>query len=208
MHQALHETPDILCSEVQKELQKTTDVQDRPYDAALLGYGLCSNGILGLSSEIPVVIPRGHDCITLLLGSKEKYQQYFDTHRGVYWYSYGWIESGTQPSEQRYKEKLAEYREKYGEDNAQYLMETEQTWIKEYSHATYVDWGLPGSDEGKNFTKDAAKFLNWQYDEVQGSSILIQKMLDGDWDDKDFLVLKPGQKIVEDLTNPGIIKAE
>ena len=53
------------------------------YDAILLGYCLCSNGIVGLSSrKVPLIIPRGHDCITLLLGSREKYQEYFNTHRG------------------------------------------------------------------------------------------------------------------------------
>jgi len=208
MHQGLHETPDILRTEVQKALEETTDVQDRPYDAALLGYGLCSNGILGLSAKIPIVVPRGHDCITLLLGSKEKYQQYFDTHRGVYWYSVGWIESGTQPSQQRYEEKLAEYRERFGEDNARYLMETEQTWIKEYSRATYIDWDLPGSDDCRKFTKNAAEFLNWKYDEVKGDSSLLQKMVDGRWDDREFLIVPPGRKIVEDLTNPGIIDSK
>ena len=60
------------------------------YDAILIGYALCSNGVVGLTSRrIPLVIPRGHDCITLLLGSKELYRDYFDSHRGIYWYSSG-----------------------------------------------------------------------------------------------------------------------
>ncbi len=72
MPQGLHDTPDILRSKVQAALAQTTDIQGRDYDAMLLGYGLCSNGVLGVSSEIPIVIPRAHDCITLLVGSKEK----------------------------------------------------------------------------------------------------------------------------------------
>ena len=72
MEQGLHNEPDKLRNEVQKALDKTTDIQGRPYDASLLGYGLCSNGIVGLSAKIPIVVPRGHDCVTLLLGSKEK----------------------------------------------------------------------------------------------------------------------------------------
>ncbi|MEA3224886.1 MAG: DUF1638 domain-containing protein, partial [Planctomycetota bacterium] len=81
MEQGLHDTPDELRKEVQKALGNTLDIQGRPYDASLLGYGLCSNGIVGLSAKIPIVVPRGHDCVTLLLGSKEKYQEYFDSHR-------------------------------------------------------------------------------------------------------------------------------
>jgi len=208
MEQGLHDEPDRLHSEVQKVLENTHDIQKRPYDASLLGYGLCSNGIVGLSAEIPIVVPRGHDCITLFLGSKDKYQEYFDSHRGVYWYSPGWIESGKQPSKERYEKLLAEYKEKYGDDNAQYLMEVEQNWIKEYNWATYVDWGLTDSDKYKNYTKRCAEFLNWNYDELKGNFALMQRFVDGNWHDSEFLVVKPGQKISEDLTNDGIIKAE
>jgi len=208
MEQGLHDEPDRLRSEVRKVLENTHDIQKRPYDASLLGYGLCSNGIVGLSAEIPIVVPRGHDCITLFLGSKDKYQEYFDSHRGVYWYSPGWIESGKQPSKERYEKLLAEYKEKYGDDNAQYLMEVEQNWIKEYNWATYVDWGLTDSDKYKNYTKRCAEFLHWNYDELKGSSALMQRFVDGNWHDSEFLLVKPGQKIGEDLTNDGIIKAE
>ena len=208
MEQGLHDEPEKLRSEVQKALDNTCDIQGRPYDASLLGYGLCSNGIVGLSAKIPVIAPRGHDCITLLLGSKDRYQEYFDSHHGVYWYSPGWIESGKQPSEERYEKMLKEYKEKYGDDNAQYLMEVEQKWIKEYNWAAYIDWGLADSDEYKNYTKRCAEFLHWNYDELKGSPVLMQKLVDGGWDDGEFLVIKPGQKIGEDLTNDGIIKVE
>jgi hypothetical protein len=208
MEQGLHNEPDRLRTEVLKALEKTRDVQRRPYDASLLGYGLCSNGIVGLSAEIPIVVPRGHDCITLLLGSKDKYQEYFDSHRGVYWYSPGWIESDEQPSKDRYERLLKEYKEKYGDDNAQYLMEVEQNWIKEYSWATFIDWGLTDSGEYKNYTKRCAEFLHWNYEELRGSPALMQKLIDGDWHESEFLIVKPGQKIGEDLTNDGIMKAE
>ncbi len=208
MEQGLHDEPEKLRREVQKALDNTCDIQGRPYDASLLGYGLCSNGIVGLSAKIPIVAPRGHDCITLLLGSKDKYQEYFDSHRGVYWYSPGWIESGKQPSEERYEQKLKEYKEKYGDDNAQYLMDVEQDWIKEYAWATYIDWGLTDSDEYKNYTKRCAEFLHWNYDELSGNPVLMQRLVDGDWNDNDFLVVKPGRKISEDLTKDRIINAE
>ena len=208
MEQGLHDEPDRLRTEVRKALENTHDIQKRPYDASLLGYGLCSNGIVGLSAEIPIVVPRGHDCITLLLGSKDKYKEYFDSHRGIYWYSPGWIESGKQPSEERYDKLLEEYKEKYGDDNAQYLMEVEQSWMKEYDWATFIDWGLTDSSEYKNYTKRCAEYLHWNYDELRGSPVLMQKLIDGDWHESEFLVVKPGQKIGEDLTNEGIIKAE
>ncbi len=208
MEQGLHNEPDQLRSQVQKALDQTNDIAGRTYDAVLLGYGLCSNGILGLSAKIPIVVPRGHDCITLLLGSKEKYRQYFDTHRGTYWYSPGWIDHNDQPGRERYERTLKEYREKYGDDNARYLMEVEQKWISEYSWATYVDWGLVESEQYKQYTRDCADYLGWNYDEIKGDSRLMQRLVDGKWDKEDFLRVEPGQKIAEDLTSKGIIKTE
>jgi len=208
MPQGLHDTPDKLREEVQKALNNTLDIQGRPYDASLLGYGLCSNGIVGLSAKIPIVVPRGHDCVTLLLGSKDRYQEYFDSHRGVYWYSAGWIESGKQPGKERYETTLKEYQEKYGDDNAQYLMEMEQGWMKQYNWATYIDWDFPNSNECKDYTKRCAEYLHWNYDELKGSPALMQNFVDGNWDESEFLVVKPGRKIKENVTDKGIIKAE
>ena len=208
MEQGLHDEPDRLRAEVQKALEQTHDIQGRPYDASLLGYGLCSNGTAGLRAEIPIVIPRGHDCITLLLGSKERYREYFDAHPGTYWYSPGWIEAGKQPSRQRYERLLEEYRQKYGEDNAQYLMEVEQTWMKEYQRATYVDWGFVDASWYKTYTRQCAEFLHWSYDELQGDSGLMQRFVDGQWNAEEFLVVQPGQSIAEDVTNEGIVRAE
>jgi hypothetical protein len=207
MRQGLHNEPGKLRGEVQKALDVTTDLQNRPYDASLLGYGLCSNGIVGLSARIPIVVPRGHDCITLLLGSKDKYKEYFDSHRGVYWFSPGWIETDNQPGKERFESTLREYIEKFGEDNAKYLMEAEQNWLNEYKWATYIDWGFANAEGEKQFTKKAAEFLNWKYDEVKGDSGLMQRLVDGRWNEKEFLVVKPGQKITEDLTSEGIIGA-
>jgi len=207
MQQGFFNTPQILCAEVQSELNKTVDVQGNPYDAILLGYGLCGNGILGLTSKIKMVVPKAHDCITLLLGSKEAYQRYIDTHRGVYWYSDGWIRTKTMPGKERYEALLAEYIEKFGSDNAAYLLEMEQGWMKEYKWAVYVDWDMPEAAQQKEYTRQCADYLGWQYDCVAGNSSLMQRLADGLWDEQDFLIVQPGEVICEDLTEPDIIKA-
>jgi hypothetical protein len=103
---------------------------------------------------------------------------------------------------------LAEYTQKYGADNAQYLMEVEQTWMKEYNWAAYVDWGLVDADAYKAYTRECAAFLGWGYDELSGDPGLMQRFVDGLWSESEFLVVEPGRRIAEDVTNEGIMKAE
>ncbi len=86
------------------------------------------------------MIPRAHDCITLMLGSKETYRKLFEQHPGTYWFSPGWIERGWQPSEEKYRFLMTSYAAHYGEENAEYLMDMEQNWIKEYKQALYIAW--------------------------------------------------------------------
>lgn len=71
MPKGLHDTG---ASKMAQTLQAEIDkVESKKYEAVLLGYGLCNNGICGLKSTLPIIIPKAHDCITLLLGSKERY---------------------------------------------------------------------------------------------------------------------------------------
>lgn len=217
--QGLHNTPADLRLRVQQEIDRlergpeslfahnTEGLPPKKYDAILLGYALCSNGVVGLTSQrVPLVIPRGHDCVTLLLGSKERYQEYFHSHHGVYWYSSGWIERTMQPGKARWNYTRQHYREEYGEENADFLMDMEQHWFKEYEWATYIDWELPTAERDRQFTRECASFLGWQYDEVKGNRDLLGNFVGGCWNTDDFLVVPPGS-CIEPSFDPGIVKA-
>lgn len=190
--QGLHNTPELLC----KELQAAIDRTKPPCDAIILGYGLCSNGLEGIvARDIPLAAVRAHDCITFLLGSKERYRKYFDAHPGTYWFSPGWIECTPMPGPERLAQLLADYTEKYGADNAQYLMEMEQAWMKEYSNAAYIDLGFGDNHHFRAYARRCAEWLGWHYDELAGDPSLIQRLLAGDWNSDEFLVVQPGQCI-------------
>ena len=129
LDKGLHDIGDV---KMAAKLQQEIDAVDSDlYDAVLLGYGLCNNGVKGLHSTLPLVIPRAHDCITLLMGSKEKYQKYFDDNPGTYYQSTGWIERGDSSlaNQESIPAQLGikgydYYVAEYGEDNAKYIMET------------------------------------------------------------------------------------
>ena len=73
--------------------QKIDALSTKDFDAVVLAYGLCGQATLGLvARDIPLVLPRAHDCITLFLGSRARYQEQFEGNPGTYWYSLDYIE--------------------------------------------------------------------------------------------------------------------
>jgi hypothetical protein len=205
LEQGLHESPDRLRAAVQQEIDRAGD----RHDALLLGYGLCSNGIVGLrAGATPLVVPRAHDCITLLLGGKERYLDCFHARPGTYWYSPGWIDCCDMPGPARFEKLRRLYAEKYGEELAPYLMEKTESWVREYSNLAYVDLGFGDTGEYKRFARECAQSLGWNYEEIAGDASLVCDFLNGNWREDAFLVVPPGHTIAADLTRPTIIRAE
>lgn len=172
------------------------------YDAILLGFGLCGNSIAGLRARsTKVVVPRAHDCCTLFLGSKERFEEHFRDNPSLPFSSAGYIERGTSyMRESTMEETLGadetyrKYVELYGEENARYLMETLHTPphqdrlvfidVPEFSHLGYADSCRRQAEaDGREFVR------------LQGSLRLFKKLTAGDWDDEDFLVLDPGRTL-------------
>ncbi|MBN2713390.1 MAG: DUF1638 domain-containing protein [Planctomycetes bacterium] len=194
MEQGLHNEPDKLRAELQKAVDRVEALDS--VDAIVLLYGLCSRGIEGVvAKRCLIAVPRAHDCITLLLGSKERYAKYMDENPGTYWYSPGWNKCHIPPSELRFDTAYKEYVEKYGEDNAEYLMEIEQNWMKEYTRATYVDMGVCDVEDDIRFTRECADWLHWKFDRQHGDPGLFADLIKGNWDEERFLVLKPDEKV-------------
>jgi hypothetical protein len=212
--QGLHESPDKLRAMLNEEIEKANQEFPRRlyekhdyYDYIILVYGLCDNSIVGLkSSRVPLAIPRAHDCITLLLGSKERYATLYEENPGTYWYSRGWIERSLQPGKERYERAYEAYVEKYGEDNADYLMEMEQGWFKAYSKAFFIDWQELGNSEYyRSFTKESAVYLKWNYEEIAGDPSLLAKMFRGEFDENEVLLVEPGKTVAASYSE-GIIR--
>jgi rubredoxin len=194
IEQGLHNTPDLLRQRLQEAIALTEE--DAAIDTIVLIYGLCSRGIEGIGTQrCQLVVARAHDCITLLLGSKERYAEYIQQHPGTYWYSVGWNRCHVPPGKKRFDDLRREYLEKYGEENADYLMEMEQDWMRSYNRATFVDLGVTSSDAEAHYTKMCADWLGWSYDEQQGDPQLLRDLLSGQWDAGRFLVLRPGETI-------------
>lgn len=210
--QGLHDTPDALRRMLQEAVDGVHDqveknlLKHRP-DAIALGYGLCSNGVVGLTTkDIPLVIPRTDDCIALFLGSQKRYLQLFERMNGTYWLNNGWIESSGTLVQQRETEqqRWQKYAEKYGEDNADYLIEQEGTWVSHYNTCAFIHSGVYESTEFVEIAMRAARENSWGFEEVPGDTRMIKALCEGSWNDQEYLTLLPGQRVAADYTGKKI----
>jgi hypothetical protein len=199
----LHNEP----ADLRARLQARVDALGAPgnhYDAVVMGYGLCGQAVAGLvAPSIPVVIPRAHDCITLFLGSRERYQYQFEEFTGTYWYALDYMErdDGTggnlalgSGSDVQLDEVYDEYVRKYGKDNADYLMEVMGAWQKHYKRAALIDMGIGDISATEARAQADAARRGWTFDRIAGDMVLLKRLLEGDWAD-DFLVLQPGEHV-------------
>jgi hypothetical protein len=200
LRRGLHSNPDTLRDELQRVIDET---DEECTEAIALGYGLCSNGAAGLRARgIPLVVPRAHDCITLLLGSREAYDVLFSQRPGTYYYSGGWVERGADKVPRTAEDgagldvPFEDLVAKYGLDNAQYLWELQSSWIKRYTHATYIDSGVGDTAPTRSYTQSIAQEHGWVYEDIPGELALLQDFLDGSWDDERFLTVPPGHIII------------
>jgi len=209
----LHDQPNQLRSNIQEYINQ---ILPSDYDNVLLVYGLCGRAIDGLiSADIPMVIPRAHDCITLLLGSREAYNHQQNENPGTYWYSQDYLERSN-----RYGQSMALgsgaitdqqnlfdlYVEKYGLENAEYLIETMTNWQKHYDRAVLVETEFGVTEEIREKVKEQSTKHGWKLETMSGDLQLVKKLIFGDWD-KDFLVVPPRHRVAMQI-DEWIIAAE
>jgi hypothetical protein len=207
MTKGLHDIGESKMSE--KLQEEINNVDPDKYQVILLGYGLCNNGISGLHSSLPMVIPRAHDCITLLFGSKEAYNEYFQNNPGTFFKSSGWLERDEDPkanaksttSQLGMNKTYQEYIEQYGEENAQFIIESLGDWRKNYNRLTYIDTNCGNSQKYKEISRQQALSNNWKYDEVNGNVNLLFHLLNGEWNKEDFLIVPPNKIIKPSYSN-------
>jgi hypothetical protein len=201
----LHNQSPILRRSLQERIDAAA--AERRYEAILLGFGLCGNSTVELQArEIPLVLPRAHDCCTLFLGSREAFSRHFGDQLSAPFTSAGYMERSNgnlfhDPSDllallgggRSFADLVAEY----GEETAGYIRETllgasgmpthDQTIyfidIPEFRH---LDFASQCRERARAEGKEAI--------ELPGSINLIRKLTFGEWDD-DFLIVKPGQRI-------------
>lgn len=189
----LHTVP----HELHRRLQERIDAVSAAgtADVIAIGYGLCGRGTVGLHARnIPLRIPKAHDCIALFLGSDAAYQEQFARCPGTYYVSAGWVQEGmgsgsaVVPSsewrgdargtsgEGSTADEGKSLDERYGSENAHAIQHFMESWKRNYSRAVFIDTGI-GNTHHARLAQEMAAENGWAYEKLQGSHDVLTAVL-------------------------------
>ena len=194
LEMGLHDQPDHLRAEVQAAITRLED--DPEVEVILLAYGLCGNGLLGIRAvRCPLILPRAHDCISILLGGMEPHSALLKENPGTYFYSPGWVRGKRVPGPDREAHLRKVYDARYpdDEDMVDDLVEADAYAFAHHNCAAYVD--LTANTKAENYCKDCAKHLGWQFKRLKGDPSMLRNLLKGDWSPDRYLTIPPGHHV-------------
>lgn len=179
----LHVCPEKLRATLQTEI----DSVNGNIETILLGYGLCSQAVIGITAhKATLVVPRVDDCIAIFLGSRDAYDVQNKSAPGTYYLTKGWIEVGDTPFTEydQMVERLGQARA----DRIQKIM------LKNYTRLALINTGQYEMERYRQYTRQTAERFGLHFEEIKGSNALVKKLINGDWDEE-FVVAKPGETI-------------
>lgn len=191
LEQGLHNTPKIMPGRIQDKINEILAAGPK---RIMLGYGLCSNGIVGVGGGAsPLVAPRCHDCISLLLGSAQRYQEVFRQYPGTFFLTAGWIKEQDDPLacvENKYAPRL-------GLKKAMRGMELE---LANYKHICYIDNGVGDVENARARTRENCRAFKKNYLELSGTLDYFKALVsDRPQPSGAFISLAPGERIKEEM---------
>lgn len=201
----LHSNPKLLNKKLQTAINEitATGICDR----IIIGYGVCGYGTIGIQSgNVPLILPKVHDCIALFLGGDAAYKSEFKKYPGTYYFSAGWCEEKTEPMSQRsqityfgdQKLKYSDVVNKYGEKAANQTFKFLNSWQKNYQRAVFIETGAKVAPHYVDLAKKTAEEFHWRFDKIQGSQSLIKKILTLDQSTPEILYVPPDHVIAFD----------
>ena len=194
LEMGLHDRPDDLRRQIQARI---TGIEADPgIHTIVLAYGLCGNGLLRIrAGRCPLVLPRAHDCISILLGGPEPHNKILQANPGTYFYSPGWVRAKRVPGPDRGDYVRELYAERYPDDPemVEELIEMDAEAFAHHSCAAYVD--LTENQKAENYCRDCARHLGWEFKRLKGDPALLRDLLRGDWDERRYLTVPPGAEI-------------
>jgi hypothetical protein len=126
--------------ELKNKLQDSIDESPKNIQNVILGYGLCSQAVVGLKSECStLIVPNVDDCISIFLGSEAAHRVEYRNEPGTYYLTKGWLKTDGTPFDE-YDNMV----KRYGQETANRLM---NQILKNYTRLVFINTGLSGLEE-------------------------------------------------------------
>jgi len=191
LDQGLHRTLQKMSAISQEQVDKAAEYASR----IVIGYGLCSNGIVGVMARRQgLYFPHCHgDFIAFFMGSHQAYLKAFEARPGTYYLTPGWIAEKKDPLgiiEEDYTPRL-------GRETAFWVMEEE---LKHYTPISLINTGVGSIESLRKRAQENARVLKKEYKEIRGNLDFFKKLIRGPYSTGDFLFLKPGLKITQEMS--------
>lgn len=198
----LHDRPERLRTKLQAAIDDASAAGT--CDRIVVGYGVCGQGTVGIRARnVPLAIPKVHDCIALFLGGDRRYRREFQKFPGTFYISAGWHEGKpTTLAERRRRANFGdqqlsydELSETYGPAVADTTFRFLNSWQKNYQRAAFIDTGAKRSPEAERYAREMAAEYGWAFEKIAGSPAMIEKMLSAEHSTDDILIVPPNHVI-------------
>ena len=185
----LHRTPTRVPAILQVEIDRLTP----QYPTIILGYGLCSNSVVGIrAAHSTLIIPRVHDCLDLFLGFVGRGKSRLGLGTTHFYLTPGTILNRKDPlSIMEY-----EYMPKMGEKMSSWGMKEE---LKAYTHFALITTDRQDMDEIRRQARRNAEYFNKALFEVKSDLEFFKLTLFGPHDPDHFLHIPPGQAVTQEM---------
>lgn len=184
MSSSLHKFPNRLPHQLQEQINSWAGEHA---ENILLLFGYCGNAVLGLSSpNARLIIPKMDDCVSVLLGGNERRND-LSKEGCAYYLTKGWLHSDSGIATE-YNRCLM----KYGYEKSNLVF---QVMLKGYKSLDVINTGVGKLSDLVGVAQEFADRLELGCKVVDGTLDVLYKALRGQWDEDDFVILEPGEKV-------------
>ena len=67
--------------------------------------------------------------------------------------------------------------------------------VRNYNQFMFIEMGLEPDDSFERRVREEAAARGWKFEKIQGDMGLILRLVNGPWDDKEFLTVPPGCQV-------------
>jgi hypothetical protein len=80
-------------------------------------------------------------------------------------------------------------------ENAAYLLDQFASSNRNYHRLALISTPVPDRDKWEHAAGEIARKQGWTFDHLEGDLGWLGRLINGDWNEREFLTLKPGERV-------------